>query len=269
MTTTAPEIDATTLVEQIVEYLKQAAPTAGPCDLTTEQVAYLLGGVHPGRVQHLKNFSHLEAWDVRRTLTRIFGFGGWSVQTLELVCIREHEVKANGKSRWSIAYRGQVRLTVKTVDGRELTSFDDAAAGDAANQPSYGDAHDLAMKTALSQALKRCAVNLGDQLGLSLYRNGSTSPVVVRSAAHPTTEPTPVEDPGPGATEPPMDYQEWYTNALDRATTATLERLTELETEAAGRYRSGEMSDHDGRALRAEMDKRTRALNEGTVNAAA
>jgi len=41
------------------------------------------------------------------------------------------------------------------------------------------------MKTALSQAMKRCAVNLGDGFGLSLYNDGSRDAVVCWSAAHP------------------------------------------------------------------------------------
>ena len=36
----------------------------------------------------------------------------------------------------------------------------------------------MAIKTAESQAFKRCAINLGDQFGLSLYNNGGTSSVV-------------------------------------------------------------------------------------------
>ena len=41
-----------------------------------------------------------------------------------------------------------------------------------------GDAHDMAIKTAETQALKRAAINLGDQFGLSLYKKGSTGPLV-------------------------------------------------------------------------------------------
>jgi hypothetical protein len=40
----------------------------------------------------------------------------------------------------------------------------------------------MAIKTAETQALKRCAINLGDQFGLSLYRNGSTAPLVRKLA---------------------------------------------------------------------------------------
>lgn len=159
----------------------EADPTAGPVDLAPEQVKTLLAPINPSRVQRLNGQSHVEAWDVRRWLNRVFGFGGWSDQTLELHCVAQMEIKPG---RWTVVYRAQVRLIVKTPDGRTLSSWDDAAMGDARNQPSLGDAHDMAMKTALSQALKRCAANLGDQFGLSLYNDGSPRPVVLWSAVH-------------------------------------------------------------------------------------
>ncbi|MGW1770666.1 Rad52/Rad22 family DNA repair protein [Streptomyces sp. NPDC002104] len=155
---------------------------AGPADLTVEQVKTLLAPINPSRVQNLRGQSHLEAWDVRRWLNRIFGFAGWSDETLELVCVSEREISPN---RWTVIYRAQVRLAVKAVDGRLLSTWDDAAMGDSRNQPSLGDAHDQAMKTALSQALKRTAHNLGDAFGLSLYNDGSRAAVGLWSAAHP------------------------------------------------------------------------------------
>ncbi|MFF7534909.1 Rad52/Rad22 family DNA repair protein [Streptomyces bobili] len=164
--------------------------------LTDKQVAFLLSPISGKRVRNLRGMSHLEAWDVRRQLIRIFGFDGFTVETQSLDMVHEHanpnyrkKNKAGEEygptyTAWTIVYRAQVRLTVKATDGRPLTVFEDAAAGDAVNQPSVGDAHDLAMKTALSQALKRCAVNLGDQFGLSLYNDGGQDPVVLRSLAY-------------------------------------------------------------------------------------
>ena len=153
----------------------QPAVGAGPIDLTPEQIATLTAPINRNRIQHVQGQSHVEAWDVRRWLTRVFGFGGWSDETLELACVSEREINPG---RWTVTYRAQVRLTVKTKDGRTISSWDDAAVGHSPNQKSVGDAHDMAMKTALSQALKRCAVNLGDAFGLSLYNDGSALAVV-------------------------------------------------------------------------------------------
>jgi len=158
--------------------------------LTEQQVGFLLEPINGNRVRNLRGMSHLEAWDVRRQLIRIFGFEGFTVETLSLELVHERGDQRKKKNStdtytaWTIVYRAQVRLTVKDKDGRPAATFEDAAAGDAINQPSVGDAHDLAMKTALSQALKRCAVNLGDQFGLSLYNDGSRDAVVMRSLAY-------------------------------------------------------------------------------------
>lgn len=152
--------------------------------LTEQQVGFLLQPISGNRVRNLRGMSHLEAWDVRRQLIRIFGFEGFTIETLSLDLVAEREAKQGERSRWTVVYRAQVRLTVKTTSGQVIATFEDAAAGDAVNQPSLGDAHDLAMKTALSQALKRCAVNLGDQFGLSLYNDGSRDAVVMRSLAY-------------------------------------------------------------------------------------
>lgn len=164
--------------------------------LTDKQTAFLLSPISSNRVRNLRGMSHLEAWDVRRQLIRIFGFEGFTVETLALDLAYERGIENYRKKNkqgeeygapytaWTIVYRAQVRLTVKTTGGETIAVFEDAAAGDAINQPSVGDAHDLAMKTALSQALKRCAVNLGDQFGLSLYNDGSQDAVVMRSLAY-------------------------------------------------------------------------------------
>ncbi|WP_328934188.1 MULTISPECIES: Rad52/Rad22 family DNA repair protein [unclassified Streptomyces] len=183
--------------------------------LTDQQVGFLLQPISSKRVRDLRGMSHLEAWDVRRQLIRVFGFDGFTVETISLDLVSERETQA-GSNRWTIVYRAQVRLTVKATDGRPLTLFEDAAAGQALNQPKLGDAHDLAMKTALSQALKRCAVNLGDQFGLSLYNDGSQDAVVMRSLAYmgepvQESEDVPVggepspqgESPDPDPTPPP------------------------------------------------------------------
>jgi recombination DNA repair RAD52 pathway protein len=142
--------------------------------LTPEQVKELLKPIDPARVgKDGKGFSHVEAWDIRRTMNQIFGFGNWSsdVHRMELVAEREVQSK-DGKTRWNVIYRAQCSLRLGEMFG-DTASYTEWAAGDATN-PTLADAHDQAIKTAESQAFKRCAVNLGDQFGLSLYKNGST-----------------------------------------------------------------------------------------------
>jgi hypothetical protein len=62
-----------------------------------------------------------------------------------------------------------------------------------------GEHHDNAVKTAASDALKRCAINLGTQFGLSLYDDGSLADVVRNTIAPP---------PGVEGSEPPLSAEQ-------------------------------------------------------------
>jgi len=146
---------------------------------SNEQVKELLQPIDPARVgKDGKGYSHVAAWDVRRRMNQIFGFAEWSseVEAMELITERETKTK-QGKDAWFVLYRA--RCTV-TVNGATYTEW---AAGDAIS-PDYGDAHDQAIKTAESQAFKRCAMNLGDQFGLSLYNNGSVQATVTDTVTY-------------------------------------------------------------------------------------
>lgn len=158
-------------------------PSAGSygSPLTPEQHARLLSPIHPGRVTQTQGQSNLEAYDVRAHLTRLFGFGGWDgiADVMEMIGERWGENRS-GKPAVTVAYRCRYTLRVRTTAGQDLATYTEWAMGDAQSFPEfkYGDAHDFAMKSAESQALKRCAMNLGDQFGLSLYRKGSLDAVV-------------------------------------------------------------------------------------------
>lgn len=146
--------------------------------LTSEQVSQLLKPIDPARVgTDGKGFAHVEAWDVRRTMNQIFGFAGWSAEVVRMELVSEREVQTRqGKPAWNVIYRAQCVLRIGEAFG-DAATYTEWAAGDATN-PVLADAHDQAIKTAESQAFKRSAVNLGDQFGLSLYKNGSTDATV-------------------------------------------------------------------------------------------
>jgi len=149
--------------------------------LTTTQTEQLLKGVNPSRVKILDGLSHMEAFDIRAHLIRIFGFANWDTRITETVLIYEDFGKnSRGRDSVNVAYRVGIELTVRDEDGNKLARYGDVATGESRGMPvtKRGDAHDMAMKTASSQALKRCAINLGDQFGLSLYNQGSTQPFV-------------------------------------------------------------------------------------------
>lgn len=140
--------------------------------LNEHQYDQLLKPLHPSRVakrqQAGRNLSYLEAWDVKAHLNRIFGFLNWSADVLTADLAFEQE--KDGK--WNVGYKVVLRLSFP--DGATYT---EAAIG-SATLPQRGEAHDMAIKTAESDALKRAAINLGTQFGLSLYDNGSLKDVV-------------------------------------------------------------------------------------------
>jgi recombination DNA repair RAD52 pathway protein len=158
------------------------------------QLEQLFRPINPSRVAERKGMSYLETWDVLAHLNRIFGFEGWDKEVLTCEMIYEEFTtwktpQGQEKSGWDVAYRATVALVIKDRDGWEVKRSEDVATGQAQHQPSRGDAHDLAVKSAVSDALKRAAKDLGNQFGLSLYASGSTQSVVGTSLAYPE-EPT-------------------------------------------------------------------------------
>ena len=145
--------------------------------INPRQREILLKGINPKRIaqrnQAGRSLSYLEAWDVKAHLIRIFGFGGWSwnVTTADVAFEDQNE-----KGQWQVGYKVIGTLLIHSLK----CEYTEAAIG-SASLPQRGEAHDMAIKTAESDALKRAAINLGDQFGLSLYNNGSTTPVVIET----------------------------------------------------------------------------------------
>jgi recombination DNA repair RAD52 pathway protein len=153
---------------------------------TEQQIEQLLRPINPRRVMHKQGQSHVSQQDIRAHLTRMFGFGGWDKEILELVCVRDERVtvpakdgKPERKNVPAVTYRCTLRLTVWCPTRCCKKVSEDVGTGTAPNLPDYGDAHDFAAKNAVSYALKRCATDWGDQFGLSLYNKGQTKALVV------------------------------------------------------------------------------------------
>jgi hypothetical protein len=161
--------------------------------LNSNQYEQLLKPLNPARVAKRKGgggkeLSYLEAWEVKAHLTRIFGFLNWDwrVTSAELV----FEELTDGK--WNVGYKVLGTLRITSSPDFQGASYAEAAIG-FATLGSRGEAHDMAIKTAESDALKRAAINLGTQFGLSLYNNGSTKDVIGRTLDREQTEDEPVD----------------------------------------------------------------------------
>lgn len=161
--------------------------------LNQQQYEQLLKPLNPARVQKRsqagRSLSFLEAWDVKAHLNRIFGFLNWSAEVLTAELAFEEK---NEKGQWNVGYKVVLRLTIG--EGFGSATYTEAAVG-SASLPQRGEAHDMAVKTAESDALKRAAINLGTQFGLSLYDNGSLKDVVGRTLDIAT--PDTMSDPNP------------------------------------------------------------------------
>ena len=108
-----------------------------------------------------QQLAYVESWHVIQEANRIFGFGGWSSETLEARLVSE------GKDNYGnsiFSYIAKVRVTVGNVI-REGYGSGHGRGG----KMSDGEKHESAIKEAESDARKRALMQFGDQFGLSLY----------------------------------------------------------------------------------------------------
>lgn len=166
--------------------------------LTAEQLYYLGEDLSPLLVSQRRQggatLSYMEAWQIKATLIRVFGYGGFSADVLESKVLRmQQDVPAvewvgSGQNRakrpkvddngqpvfnWSVTAQSLVRLTIHQTGA----TYTEAAAASQVG-PDIGEVTDFAIKTSESDALKRAAIYLGTQFGLSLYNNGGTADVI-------------------------------------------------------------------------------------------
>jgi recombination DNA repair RAD52 pathway protein len=152
--------------------------------VSLEQYQTLMKPLNGSRVakrsQGGKQLSYLEAWDVKAHLTRIFGFGNWDLEMLDYHYVTTREYQSQqGKDMVEVIYSARCQLTIRDENQFTLCRHSEAAVGSASGPVNMlGEHHDNAVKQAASDALKRCAINLGSQFGLSLYDNGSTREVI-------------------------------------------------------------------------------------------
>ena len=87
----------------------------------------------------------------------------------QVLRIDRTEESENKRSQYVVLAQCTVELTIHATGA---VYAETAAASQTG--PQIGEVTDFAIKTASSDALKRCATYLGTQFGLSLYRGGQT-----------------------------------------------------------------------------------------------
>ncbi len=155
--------------------------------LSKAQIARLSKAIDPNHVEKKQGMSYMAQHEVRAELTRIFGYGNWDSQVEQMDLLYETELnqgnpqypnKGNGRPYYVTCYRAAVRLTIRDYEGNVVASFVEYHAEENAPLPNRGEAHAMAITSVQSYALRRAAIGLGDRLGLGLYNEGKTLPLV-------------------------------------------------------------------------------------------
>lgn len=129
-----------------------------------DTIRALSGPLDPNRVAVMTDgpqsgIPYLEAHDVIRTANTIFGFGNWGFELLALPT--PHEGLDKNSKPYTV-WMAHGRLTVKGG-----VAFSDL--GTNLQSGPGGPATEMASKGAVSDCLKRCLKQYGDQFGLALY----------------------------------------------------------------------------------------------------
>jgi len=120
------------------------------------------------REAHGRELSYIEGWFAISEANRIFGFDGWSRETVESRCVLARENRGN----FTAVYVAKVRITVQ-ADG--ATIIREGHGSGEGHGTSPGEVHDIALKAAETDATKRAFATFGKPFGLELYRKSRSA----------------------------------------------------------------------------------------------
>jgi DNA recombination protein Rad52 len=137
---------------------KQKADLASP--LSRENVK--------GRQQGGRSVSYIEGWHAIAEANRIFGFDGWTRETIDLKCVAEkdREIGQAKKPGFGVSYIAKVKIIA--FAGDSIVTREGVGAGHGIDQ-DLGQAHESAIKEAETDAMKRALMTFGNPFGLALY----------------------------------------------------------------------------------------------------
>src|SRR6516164_6990662 len=150
---------------------------------STKQVQALRRKLHSRQIRmhevNGRELSYIEGWFAISEANRIFGFDGWSRETVESRCVLTRE----NRGTFVAVYVAKVRITVQ-ADG--TTVIREGHGSGEGRGTSPGEVHDIALKAAETDATKRAFATFGKPFGLELYRR---KPAVIAkpNPAIPTT----------------------------------------------------------------------------------
>lgn len=119
-----------------------------------------------------RTLSYIEGWHAIAEANRIFGYDAWDRETVIAECIWSGE----RQNKHACVYRAKVRISVRAGDMIVTREGSGTSEGHGA---TLGEAHDIALKAAETDATKRALATFGNLFGLALYdkeQNGVRRP---------------------------------------------------------------------------------------------
>ena len=104
----------------------------------------------------------MEGWHVIAEANRIFGYDAWDRRTLASHCVWSGPSGAYHAAAYTVKTRVSVRA-------RDITIVREGSGTGEGKAPTPGQAHDLALKGAETDATKRALATFGNPFGLALY----------------------------------------------------------------------------------------------------
>ena len=161
------------------------------------------------RKQGGASLSYIEGYHAINTANEVFGYGRWSKQITMLSKVAETQDQKNGRDRYTVAYIATVSIQVNSHETwsvetgevvKDAALFEDVGYGNGISYSSFADAHELATKEAVTDAMKRCLRHFGDQFGNCLYNKD-----FVPQKPQVAPESNKAADPAPDTPEPDED----------------------------------------------------------------
>jgi DNA recombination protein Rad52 len=111
---------------------------------------------------HDTTLAYVEGWHVIAEANRIFGYDAWDRHTFSTHCVWSDATS----SKYAAAYIAKVRIAVRAGS---LTITREGCGSGEAIPFRPGEAHELALKAAETDATKRALATFGNPFGLALY----------------------------------------------------------------------------------------------------
>lgn len=201
-----------------------------------------------------RKLSYLAGFYVINRLNEVFGQGNWGYSS-DAQLLHQGTLETGRGVVHSVHYLAKVRLVV-TI-GKLPTEFTDYGYGDGTDKTNPGKAHELAIKEAITDGLKRAGRCLGNSFGNGLYdKSGEGIDEGVK--VEPPKQAAPVASPKPQVN--PEKSSRETTNKLIQATSkviidrkvATLDELVGM-VKAYGVSSKEELNDEQASKLLAQL----------------